>query len=271
MPGRDTASQRDVPTRLLDLLDRIGSVLARRGDAVALLGVGSVGTDLHRLDEHSDADFWVIVEDPAPYLQDLTWLEEAATIAWSFPQSHDGRKVLFEDGLFAEYAVFTLAELRALARPATRVIWQRPGAPVGLEAASLPATADPTVDHQAGEAITNLYVGLHRHLRGEVLAATRLIQHHAVDRLITILTLLGHSSGPRQDPFAIERSVERRLAASALPLAQLVPGYGRNAQAAATMLGLLEEHCTLDRRVVGAVRELVARVEHSHQRATEPH
>jgi hypothetical protein len=260
MPSTGPADPHDVPTRLLGLLERIGDALARRSDAIALLGVGSVGTDLHRLDEHSDADFWVIVEDPAPYLRDLTWLEEAATPAWSLAHTRDGRKVLFDDGLFAEYAVFTIAELRALPRPATRVIWQRPGAPRDLAAAALPASEDPTVEHQAGEAITNLYVGLHRHLRGEVLAATRLIQHHAVDRVITILELLGHATTTQQDPFAVERSVERRLAAPVLPLAELVPGYGRNAEAAAAMLGLLDEHCRIEPVARDAVRELVGRV-----------
>ena len=40
-------------------------MLAARGDAIALLGLGSVGSDLGRLDEHSDLDFFAIVEDGA--------------------------------------------------------------------------------------------------------------------------------------------------------------------------------------------------------------
>ena len=74
------------PERLLALLDRLGAVLADRGDAVALLGLGSVGRDLHRLDEHSDADFFVVVDDPAArqrYLSDLDWLEAARPVLWS--------------------------------------------------------------------------------------------------------------------------------------------------------------------------------------------
>ena len=39
-----------MPARLMAFLDRLGDVLAERGDAVALLGLGSVGLDLHRLD-----------------------------------------------------------------------------------------------------------------------------------------------------------------------------------------------------------------------------
>jgi hypothetical protein len=55
----------DVPQRLLQRLDELGAVLRERGDAIALLGLGSVGTDLGRLDEHSDMDFFAIVEDGA--------------------------------------------------------------------------------------------------------------------------------------------------------------------------------------------------------------
>jgi hypothetical protein len=82
-------------------------VLAKRGDAVALLGVGSVGRDLERLDDHSDLDFFVIVEDGAKprYLESIDWLEELHPVVFGFENSVDGRKALFADGLFAEYAI----------------------------------------------------------------------------------------------------------------------------------------------------------------------
>jgi len=66
--------------------------------------------DLHRLDEHSDADFFVIVDDIEtrnPYIADVGWLKAAQPVVWSFPDSPHGRKALLEEGLFAEYAVFT--------------------------------------------------------------------------------------------------------------------------------------------------------------------
>jgi hypothetical protein len=40
MPDRGNA---DVPTRLLRHLDALGAFLAGRGDAIALIGLGSVG------------------------------------------------------------------------------------------------------------------------------------------------------------------------------------------------------------------------------------
>ncbi|MEP7332233.1 MAG: hypothetical protein ABI692_09115 [Terracoccus sp.] len=71
--------------------------------------------------------------------------------------------------------------------------------------------------------MTNLFIGLHRDLRGEHLAATRFIQGYTVDRLITVLDLLlvedmagvagGRRDGGlvRRDPYDVGRRVERPL------------------------------------------------------------
>ena len=258
-----TTPDASVPERLLAFLGRLGEVLAARGDAVALLGLGSVGRDLHRLDEHSDADFFVVVDDDTArdrYLDDIDWLEAAHPVVWSFVNGPYGRKALLADGLFAEYGVFSVAEMRTAGYPPARTIWQRPDAPAGLDVPTAPLPELPGLDHEVGEAITNLYVGLHRDLRGERLTATRFIQGYAVDRWITILGHLGLGSGDRQDLFVIDRGVERRFPTDLLPLADLVPGYERNAHAAQTLLGLLQRHVELDPSIVAAVRDLIPRV-----------
>lgn len=264
-PGPGTST---VPERLLAFLDRLGAELDRRGDAVALLGLGSVGRDLHRLDEHSDADFFVVVDDEAArdrYLADLGWLEAAHPVVWSFENSGAGRKALLEDGLFAEYAVFSLAELETAGYPPGRIHWSRADAPAGLEVPRRPVPRPEPLEHQVGEAITNLYVGLHRDLRGERLTATRFIQGYAVDRWVTVLGHLGLGRGAQQDVFVVDRGVERRFGGDVLPLPDLVPGYERNAHAAATLLDLLEAHVDLDPTITAAVRELIACVDAAAQ------
>jgi hypothetical protein len=250
----------DVPRRLLARLDALGRVLADRGDALALLGLGSVGADIARLDDHSDLDFFVVVEDDAKqrYLADIDWLEALGPIAFEFANTADGRKVLFEDGLYAEYAVFTLAELADAAYTAARVVWRRDDAPAGLEHprhAAPPRPPEPIEWHVA-EALTNLYVGLHRDLRGERLSGMRLIQVHAVDRLIIVLDLLGRAGAARQDAFAVDRAVERRLDASLLPLHALAPGYDHNREAALAILDALEGLVPVDARMAQAIRDL---------------
>ncbi|MGO4597263.1 hypothetical protein [Terrabacter sp. 2RAF25] len=260
-PQPTPPSGSSVPERLLAFLDRLGTVLAGRGDAVALLGLGSVGRDLHRLDEHSDADFFVVVDDAAArdrYLADIDWLEAAQPVVWSFENSGAGRKALLEDGLFAEYAVFSLAEMDAAGYPPGRIHWSRDDAPSGLEVPKVRVPQPDSLEHQVGEAITNLYVGLHRDLRGERLTATRFIQGYAVDRWVTVLGHLGLGTGEAQDVFVVDRGVERRFAPDLLPLADLVPGYERNALAAQTLLDLLEAHVELDPTIVAAVRGLIA-------------
>ena len=52
----------DARAALLSRLDAIAASLARRQGTLALIGLGSVGTDMARLDRYSDLDFFVIAE-----------------------------------------------------------------------------------------------------------------------------------------------------------------------------------------------------------------
>lgn len=269
---------------LHERLDAIARVLSRRGDAIALVAVGSVGEDVaDRLDEHSDLDFFAVVEDEAKpsYLASIDWLEQAHEVAFDFVNTADGRKVLFTDGVYAEYAVFTLVELRAASYHRPRVVWTRPDAPadLGIPRRPVPAldTGADAAPFQLYEALTNLYIGLHRDARGERLSAMRLIQVHALDRMLDFLEITAALPGRRQDPFAPERGLERRLsvareAASAGPsplapalLTQLAPGYERNREAAAAALRWWQEHaarlggeaCQPPPALVAAIEELL--------------
>jgi hypothetical protein len=251
---------RDIPQRLLERLDDLGCVLAGRGDALALLGLGSVGVDLARLDGHSDLDFFVIVDDGAKqrYLDSIDWLEELGPIVFDFVNTVDGRKVLFADGIFAEYAVFTLAELRAAAYPPARIVWRRDDAPGDLESSGgVPRPAPhESAEFEVNEALTNLYIGLHRDARGERLSAMRFIQSYAVDRLLTFLYLTEPESSPRQDAFVVERGAERRFGSDVLPLSSFAPGYDRNREAALAMLEWLEARTEVNESLAAAIRWL---------------
>jgi hypothetical protein len=178
---------------------------------------------------------------------------------FSFENTVDGRKALFADGLFAEYAVFTVAELRGASYPDPRLVWQRDGAPADVggpgRVPGLPRIE--TAQWQVNEALTNLYIGLHRDARGEKLSAMRFIQVHAVDRLLTFLDLVEPNVGPKQDAFVVERGAENRFGAE-LPLGSFVPGYDRNREAALAILDWFEARADVDRALAGAIRELAA-------------
>ena len=116
---------------LLIRLDEIGRSLERSGHALALLGLGSVGVELDRLDAYSDLDFFVIVEpgQKRAYLNSLQWLSDVQQIAFSFLNTEDGYKLLFEDGIFCEFAVFEPDELKNIPFAPGRIAWKRTDLP----------------------------------------------------------------------------------------------------------------------------------------------
>ena len=80
------------PHLLLQRLDEIGQSLVQSGHALALIGLGSVGEELHRLDEYSDLDFFAIVETgyKRHYIENLEWLSALRPIVYHFRNSDDG-------------------------------------------------------------------------------------------------------------------------------------------------------------------------------------
>jgi hypothetical protein len=241
-------------------LDAVATHLSRRSEVVAVLGLGSAGQQTDRFDDHSDLDVFVVVDEGCQqqFVDAIGWLAAAGTVAWSFLNEPNGRKVLFTDGLFVEYAVFSVAELARVPFAGARVLWQRHHSPtLPAESHSKAGPAFDTIEFHLGEAVTNLLVGLHRELRGERLTACRFIQVYAVDRAISLLRLTG--AAPQQrDVFDPTRRVEAALDASALPLSRLVPGYEHNVAAAAAMIEWLRARFEIDGAVNVAIDDLVA-------------
>lgn len=260
------------PHPALTRLDELAASLAVRGDVVGVLGLGSAGVELDRFDDHSDLDVFVVVDEGGKegYLADPRWLDAPAPVAWSFANDPNGRKVLYADGVFVELAVFTLQELTRLPFCGARVVWQRHDAPTDLATCAPPpplATSLDTVDFHLGEALTNLYVGLHRELRGEHLTAMRFIQVHAVDRALALLRLTAEAPGHRRDAFDATRRVELDHSSDQLPLAEMIPGYAANGAAAGGTLRWLRSRFTVDVAIGAALDELLARMD---ARSPEP-
>jgi hypothetical protein len=219
----------DKSRRLLDRLDAIGHSLDRSGHALALIGLGSVGLELARLDEHSDRDFFAIVEEGCKrgYLDDLSWLSALCPIAYCFRNTDDGCKLLFADDIFCEFAVFELPELRRdLLRPG-RIVWKQPHVAATLAIPAHLPEAPPAREEAwlLGEALTNLYVGLERDRRGETLSALRFIQQYAVDRLLELAATLEPEQPAFKDSFTPERRFEQRYPSVAARLPAFMQGY----------------------------------------------
>lgn len=246
---------------LLARLDDIGRSLERTGRALALIGLGSVGLELDRLDEYSDLDFFAIVEQgSAPaFLDNLDWLSSIRPIAYCFRNTEDGYKLLFDDQVFCEFAVFSPGELKGIPFAPGRVVWKRPDVDqeIAVPAHSPPPPAARCTDWLIGEALTNLYVGLCRCRRGESLSGGRFIQQYAVDRVCDLAPLLEAEASAEADRFANERRFERRYPALAQHLPDFVQGYDRSRQSAAAILGFLEQHFEVNPAMARAVRGLL--------------
>ena len=236
----------DTPARLLERLEAIGQSLAKTGSALALIGLGSVGQELERLDAYSDLDFFVIVQPGAKkaFLDDLSWLSAPCPIAFSFLNTADGYKALYEDGIFVEMAVFEPEELEHIPFAPGRLVWGAEGVDESISIPRYPSLP-PEVQTQTwliGEALTNLYVGLGRYRRGEKLTAMRFVQEYAVDRMLELAPLLEEEQPAFPDPFERVRRFEARHPRLAAQLPHWMQGYERTPESAQAILQFLEEN-----------------------------
>ena len=246
---------------LLERLDAIGRSLADTGHALALLGLGSVGTELDRIDAYSDLDFFVVVEEgyAQAYRADLGWLGAVWPIAYAFPNSAHGSKFLFADGIYGEFAVFTPAELAEAEFLEARIVWKAAGVDDGIRFARMvpaPRAARPP-EESLGEILTNLYVGLGRYYRGERLSAFRFIQGYAVDRILELAPRLEAAQAAHRDPFGPERRFEQRYPTVAQELPRFMQGYDRTPESAAAILAFLERHWAVDPAMKRAIVALL--------------
>jgi len=248
------------PEALLKRLDEIGHTLERSGHALALIGLGSVGLELDRLDSYSDLDFFVIAEQgyKAAYLNSLEWLSDIHPIAYSFLNTEDGYKVLFADGIFCEFAVFELNELANIPFTPGRIVWKREDVPDSLSRpVSIPTPRSKrSQEFLLGEALTNIYVGLNREKRGERLSAMRFIQGYAVDRLLELAEYIESGNEVHRDPFVNERRFEQRFPTLISQLSTWIQGYEKNRESALAILSFLEGHFEVNPALAEAIREL---------------
>lgn len=245
---------------LLKRLDDIGQTLARSEHALALIGLGSVGMELDRLDQYSDLDFFVIVEEgyKRAYIDSLQWLRDVHPVVYSFLNTEDGYKLLFADGVFCEFAVFELDELKNIPFAPGRIVWKREDVSDTVsQPVSLPEShVRHTKEWLLGEALTNLYVGLNRDKRGEKLSATRFIQGYAVDRCLELVEYIGEAQEVHRDPFVNERRFEQRFPEPAMQVNTWMQGYEKNRESALAILTFLEEGFEVDEAIASAIHNI---------------
>lgn len=246
---------------LLQRLDEIGKSLERKEGALLLLGVGSVGIETERLDDYSDLDFFVIVKPGYKdrFIDRLDWLEEVRPLAYAFKNSELGYKILFEDGIFGEYAVFEEEELADASYTEGRVVWKDPlygNTGIAKPSNPIPSLKKDSLEHPLNEALTNLYVGLGRYARGERLSAMRFVQGYAIDRILSVLHLLEPEADYDPDPFGNERRLEKRFPRFAEIVGDMLQGYDRVPESALRILEFIEGVYPVNRRLSDEIRRL---------------
>ncbi|MBI1257728.1 MAG: hypothetical protein GC204_09680 [Chloroflexi bacterium] len=246
----------DHKTQLLARLDAIGAALEATGEALALLALGSVGVETERIDAYSDLDFFAIVKpnQKQRFMDNLDWM--AAPIAYSFKNTEDGHKVLYEDGIFAEFAIFEPRELDAIPFAPGRIVWRADAFDASLTAPRVRTPYKYALDWVLGEALTNLYVGMGRERRGERLAALRLIQVHAVNQVMRLALYIEADHPDKRDPFADERRFEQRFPGIAEHLPSFMQGYNGNTASAKAMLAFLDAHFEINAAIKARILEL---------------
>jgi hypothetical protein len=261
MESTERTDRSERASHLLKRLDAIGASLAEADTALALIGLGSVGVEMERLDDYSDLDFFAVVRPghKERFIVDLSWLERVHPLVYSFQNTVDGHKALFADNIYVEFAVFIPDELAHIPAPDGRVVWQARGFDASALHTRPPTTPEPrTVEWLVGEMVTNLYVGLCRLRRGEKLSATRLIQGHAIDRLIELSPLVDTPTPALADGFAPERRYEQRFPRVAASLSAFMQGYDHNVESALALLSWVEQRFPVNKAIRRRILELCA-------------
>lgn len=247
------------PQKLLQRLDAIAQSFSQTEGALALLAMGSSGIDRDRLDRYSDLDFFAVVSPgyKNSFIDNLDWLAGVHPFGFSFKNTDSGYKLLYADGIFCEMAVFEVDELARIPKPAAKVIWAVDSfdpeltRPVGER----PHKRD--AGFLLGEALTNLYVGLGRYLRGEKLSAMRFVQGFALDRVIELGQLVLVEEPISRDLFMNDRRIEARLPDLASQLPRMAQGYEKTPDSAAEILRFLEKHFPVNEAIAREIRALL--------------
>jgi hypothetical protein len=175
----------------------------------------------------------------------------------------DGYKALFEDDIFCEFGVFEAHELRNIPFSRGRLIWKDDSfdeslcAPQPKQQSENPVEG--TDEWHLGEALTNLYVGLGRVHRGEILTGTRFIQSYAIDHVLVLTRVIETALAHAEDPFNQERRYEFRYPQTSQYLPAFIQGYERNIESALAILTFLERYFVVSPAMSAAIRELCER------------
>lgn len=249
---------------LISRMNAIGDVIRQMDHTLAVLALGSIGVDIDRLDAYSDLDFFVIVEDHYKnhLIENLEWLERVSPIGFCFRNTKDGYKVIFKDGIYAEFAVFSRSEVKGVVQNQARLIWKKEG--YEDETLLIKKNSKTEETHNPKdllyEALTNLYVGLNRALRGEKLSGQRFIEGYALDHIIQYMRILFKTD--EKDIFSPERRFEMHYPEIQIVLSKMLSGYNHLHVSAESILTWINSEIKIDTFLYHILEELTQELKH---------
>ena len=224
-----------------DTIIELGAHLEKKEDTLCLLGLGSI-EDTERLDQYSDIDFFLIVEKGAKekYMADLSWTHRP--ILFSFKNTRDGYKLLFDNDVFAEFAIFEPDELAHIPFDKGNVIFAKPSFDLSLIEPQKKRIKALDVYFNVNEAMTNLYIGLLRDKRGEKASAFTFIQVFACNLVMPLFNEEFKGNKVSTDAYVYERRIEFRHKEAEKILATFKQGYEKNKDSARAILTFLKSN-----------------------------
>jgi hypothetical protein len=230
-------------------MEKLADKLKSYKDAKCLLGLGSMA-QIKRADAYSDMDFFLIVNEGSKenFMNDLKWLA-VQPIIYSFKNSNDGYKIMYQDGVYAEFAVFSEKEIVDAHFLSGIIYYKTNDFDVSLVHPNhSPKKRKIDVNYNVNEALTNIYVGLLRLKRGEISNASTFIQVYAYNLILPLFESLFKKDDPFEDPYQFERRIELRFKESANLLSNFRQGYHRNIESAQAMLDFFDKYFDVNER-----------------------
>jgi hypothetical protein len=195
-------------------------------EALGLMFAGSAA-DLTRVDQYSDQDFYLIVQDGTAegFRQQLSWLPNHHEILLAPRETEHGLKVLYRDGTLLEFAVFEIGELPTHMAPTdSRVVFDRGGVQEIISQITFKPSKpfDPATEYQLF--LTLIQIGVGRIKRGEVLAGSQHIKSYALNHLLGLIRHFEPGSSASEDELNRYRRFEISHPETGKRLARLIEG-----------------------------------------------
>lgn len=241
--------------RMEQLADHVASIKEVR----CLLGLGSISSK-DRLDEYSDIDFFLIVENgyKKRFMDHLDWLE-AEPLVYTFQNTKDGYKAMYHDGIFAEFAIFDEEEIKTARFTGGKVFYQKDDFDLDLIKPKFePKHREVNVNFNVNEALTNLYIGLLRNLRGEKSSAMSFIQSYAYGLAIELFPTVFEEVKLEVDPYVFERRIEKRFPDQKELLKSMRLGIEHNQLSAKNILYFLNKYFEVDDHMYKQIHNLIS-------------